>query len=244
GQAGGGDLPRALDAGRGRGRARPQADLVAEPPDRHPQRGRELGGRAGRRRPGPRHEPQARRHPGVQREDGRGVRRGQARGAAREDAAVALNEAAILDVDGTLVDASYHHALAWYRAFREHDVVLPVWRLHRHVGMGGDKYVAAVAGEEVEERLGDELRDRWEELFDELIGEVAPFEGAHDLIADLKERGRTVVLASSSIERHLDHYLDLVDARELLDGWTTKDEVEATKPEPDLVRAALEKAGT
>jgi HAD superfamily hydrolase (TIGR01549 family) len=153
-------------------------------------------------------------------------------------------KAAILDVDGTLIDASYHHALAWYRAFREHDLVLPVWRLHRHVGMGGDKYVAAVAGEEVEERLGDDLRDRWEELFDELIGEVAPLEGAHDLVADLKERGRTVVLASSSIERHLDHFLDLLDVRELLDGWTTKDDVEATKPEPDLVRAALEKAGT
>ena len=86
--------------------------------------------------------------------------------------------------------------------------------------------------------------DRWEELFDELIGEVAPLEGAHDLIADLKQRGRTVVLASSSIERHLDHFLDLLDARELLDGWTTKDDVEATKPEPDLVQAALEKAGT
>jgi len=122
--------------------------------------------------------------------------------------------------------------------------VLPVWRLHRHVGMGGDKYVAAVAGEEVEERLGDQLRDRWEERFDELIGEVAPLEGAHDLIADLKERGCTVVLASSSIERHLDHFLALLDARELLDGWTTKDDVEATKPEPDLVQAALEKAGT
>ena len=122
--------------------------------------------------------------------------------------------------------------------------MLPVWRLHRHVGMGGDKYVAAVAGEEVEERLGDDLRDRWEELFDELIGEVAPLEGAHDLVADLKERGRTVVLASSSIERHLDHFLDLLDVRELLDGWTTKDDVDATKPEPDLVRAALEKAGT
>jgi HAD superfamily hydrolase (TIGR01509 family) len=122
--------------------------------------------------------------------------------------------------------------------------VLPVWRLHRHVGMGGDKYVAAVAGEEVEERLGDELRDRWEKLFDELIDELAPLDGAHELVADLKERGRTVVLASSSIERHLDHFLDLVGARELVDGWTTKDDVEATKPEPDLVRAALEKAGT
>ena len=58
--------------------------------------------------------------------------------------------AAILDVDGTLVDSNYHHALAWYRAFREHDIVVPLWRLHRHVGMGGEKYVAAVAGDVVE----------------------------------------------------------------------------------------------
>jgi HAD superfamily hydrolase (TIGR01509 family) len=151
--------------------------------------------------------------------------------------------AAVLDVDGTLIDASYHHALAWYRAFREHDVVLPVWRLHRHVGMGGDKFVPAVAGEEVEERLGDELRDRWEQLFDELIDEVAPLEGAHELIADLKERGLAVVLASSSIERHLEHFLDLLDARDLVE-WTTKDDVESSKPEPDLVAVALEKAGT
>ena len=121
--------------------------------------------------------------------------------------------------------------------------MLSVWRLHRHVGVGGDKFVAAVAGEEVEERLGDELRDRWEELFDELIDEVAPLAGARELIVDLKERGLTVVLASSSIERHLDHFLDLLDARDLVDAWTTKDDVEASKPEPDLVRAALEKVG-
>jgi HAD superfamily hydrolase (TIGR01549 family) len=149
-----------------------------------------------------------------------------------------------LDVDGTLVDTNYQHALCWYRAFREHELVLPVWRLHRHVGMGGDKFVAAVAGEEAEERLGDELRDRWEDLFDELIDEVAALEGAHELLEDLKRRGRRVVLASSSIEKHLDHFLDLLDARTLADAWTTKDDVEASKPEPDLVRAALDKAGT
>jgi HAD superfamily hydrolase (TIGR01549 family) len=154
------------------------------------------------------------------------------------------SRAAILDVDGTLVDANYQHALCWYRAFREHDVVLPIWRLHRHVGMGGDKFVPAVAGEEFEERSGDAARDRWEELFDELIDEVAAFEGAHELMRDLKERGHPVVLASSAIEKHLDHYLDLMDARDVVDAWTTKDDVEETKPEPDLVKAALAKAGT
>jgi HAD superfamily hydrolase (TIGR01509 family) len=152
--------------------------------------------------------------------------------------------ATLLDVDGTLIDANYHHAIAWYRAFRRSGITLPLWRIHRHVGMGGDQLVPALAGEETDERLGDEIRDARDDEYERLIGEVAPLEGARDLIADLKERGRTVVLASSSIERHLDHFLDLVGARELLDGWTTKDDVEATKPEPDLVRAALEKAGT
>jgi len=52
--------------------------------------------------------------------------------------------AALVDIDGTLVDSNYHHALCWFRAFREHELIIPLWRLHRHVGMGGDKYVAAV----------------------------------------------------------------------------------------------------
>ena len=96
----------------------------------------------------------------------------------------------------------------------------------------------------MEERLGDELREEWERRFDELIGEVAALEGARDLIVELKERGLAVVLASSAIEKHLDHFLDLLDARDLADSWTTKDDVEESKPEPDLVNAALAKAGT
>jgi HAD superfamily hydrolase (TIGR01509 family) len=155
-----------------------------------------------------------------------------------------MPQAVVLDVDGTLVDTNYHHALSWYRAFRKHGVVLPVWRLHRHVGMGGDKYVAALAGDEIEERLGDSLRDEWERLFDDVIDEVSPLPGGRELIVDLKGRGRSVVLASSSIERHLDRFLDLLDARSLADSWTTKDDVEASKPDPDLVEAALQKAGT
>ena len=155
-----------------------------------------------------------------------------------------MARAAILDVDGTLVDTNYHHALAWYRAFREQGIVLPLWRLHRHVGMGGDKYVAAVAGEEAEARVGDRVRERWEELFNEVLDEVAPLSGARELIGDLKDRGHVVVLASSAVAPHLDRFIDLVDAREVVDGWTGKDDVERSKPDPDLVAAALEKAGT
>jgi len=152
--------------------------------------------------------------------------------------------AAVLDVDGTLIDTNYHHALAWFHAFRAEGIVLPMWRLHRHVGMGGDKFVSAVAGDEIEERLGDHLRDAWEKRFDELIDETEPLAGARDLIEELNRRGRPVVLASSAIERHVDAFLDKLDARELADGWTTKDDVEASKPDPDLVEAALAKART
>ena len=149
--------------------------------------------------------------------------------------------AAVLDLDGTLVDTNYHHALSWYRALRRFGITVPVWRLHRHVGMGGDKFVAAVAGTEVEDRHGEELRETWEQLFDEMIDEVAPLEGVRDLVVTLKERGHEVVLASSSVQKHFDHFLDVLGIRDDVDGWTTKDDVEASKPEPDLVQAALGK---
>jgi HAD superfamily hydrolase (TIGR01549 family) len=151
--------------------------------------------------------------------------------------------AAILDVDGTLVDTNYHHAVAWYRAFRRHGVILPLWRIHRHIGMGGDQLVEALAGREFEETEGDGLRVTEKELYAELIGEVEPLAGARELIGDLRERGHAVVLASSAKRDEVDHYLELLDAREIADGWTTSADVEATKPEPDLVVAAVEKAG-
>lgn len=155
-----------------------------------------------------------------------------------------MARAALLDVDGTLIDANYQHAVAWYRAFRRSGIVLPLWRIHRHVGMGGDQLVPALIGEDADEKRGDEIRDARDDEYEQLIDEVAPLEGARELIADLQERGFTAVLASSSPQDEIDHYLDLLDARELADCWTTKDDVDATKPEPDLVHAALEKAGT
>ena len=151
--------------------------------------------------------------------------------------------AAIIDIDGTLVDTNYQHALAWYRAFRLHGIVLPVWRIHRSIGMGGDQLVPALVGEEVDEKHGDEIRDAREPFYKELLGEVEPLHGAHELIVDLKERGLRVVLASSSPEDELEHYLELLDACDLADAWTTKEDVESTKPAPDLLWAALQKIG-
>src|SRR3954451_2880139 len=154
-----------------------------------------------------------------------------------------MTTAAILDIDGTLVDSNYHHALAWYRAFRKHGVTPPLWRIHRHIGMGGDQLVAAVAGDEVERRSGDAIREAEGEIYMKLIDEVQPLDGARELIEDLGGRVDRVVLASSAKEHEVDRYLDLLDARELADAWTTSADVEATKPEPDLVRAALDRAG-
>jgi HAD superfamily hydrolase (TIGR01509 family) len=151
--------------------------------------------------------------------------------------------AAILDVDGTLVDTNYHHAIAWYRAFRQHGELLPIWRIHRHIGMGGDNLVKALCGEEVEDEKGDDIRTAEKALYMALIEEVEPLEGARRLIEQLKERGHDVVLASSAKPDEVEHYLDLLDARELADGWTTSEDVEATKPAPDLVKAAVEMSG-
>ena len=150
---------------------------------------------------------------------------------------------AILDVDGTLVDTNYHHAIAWYRAFRQHGLVLPLWRIHRHIGMGGDQLVAALAGDGTEERDGDDIRAAETALYLALIDEVQPFRDSRELLVDLRARGASVVLASSAKAAEVDHYLDLLDARDLAEAWTTSADVERTKPAPDLVQSALDKLG-
>ncbi len=146
---------------------------------------------------------------------------------------------AILDIDGTLVDTNYQHALAWYRAFRQQGLVLPIWRIHRHIGMGGDQLISALTSDETERRDGDVIRTAEEILYRELIGEVETMHGARELISELKRRGHQIVFASSAKAGEVDHYLELLSAREVADGWTTSADVEATKPAPDLVRAAL-----
>jgi HAD superfamily hydrolase (TIGR01509 family) len=149
---------------------------------------------------------------------------------------------AILDVDGTLVDTNYHHALAWHRALHAHGHRVQMWRVHRHIGMGGDQILEALIGDAAAAAEGDAIRAAEAEAYGELIGEVEPMDGARELIEKLRAEGSTVILASSAKQEEVDHYLELLDARELVDGWTTSADVEATKPEPDLVNAALAKA--
>ncbi|WP_222192824.1 HAD family hydrolase [Modestobacter italicus] len=150
---------------------------------------------------------------------------------------------AVLDVDGTLVDSNYQHALAWYRALRSLDVIEPIWRLHRLIGMGGDQVIQAVGGDELEERIGAEARKRQGEHVDEMIDEISPLPGARDLLLAIKDRGHRLVLASSGQPRHVDVAVDLLDARDIADAITSSEDAEATKPAPDLLQVALRKLG-
>lgn len=152
-----------------------------------------------------------------------------------------MSNTLVLDVDGTLVDTNYHHTVAWLRAFRGLGITVPGWRVHRAIGMGGDKLVAAVAGDAVERSHGDALREAWERCFDEMISEIQPFEGAHRLVRAGVEAGFSVVLASSGKRKHVEHYLGLLDPGDI--AWTSSDDVEDSKPEPDLVQVALKLVG-
>jgi HAD superfamily hydrolase (TIGR01549 family) len=152
-----------------------------------------------------------------------------------------MPDTAIFDVDGTLVDTNYQHALAWFRAFRRFDMTLPLWQLHRAIGMGGDNFVAYVAGDQVEKEHGHDLRDAWTEEFDQLIGEVQPFAATRPLLEEIKKRGFKLVLASSGKAKHVDVFLELIGGKQLADAWTTSDDVRSSKPAPDLVAAALGK---
>lgn len=154
------------------------------------------------------------------------------------------HDTVILDVDGTLADSTYHHALAWSRAFARVDLHPPLWRIHRTIGMGGDKLVASVAGEDVEREHGDTLRQAWEEEYDALLPEVGLLPGARELVLALAGRGLTVTLATSGKERFTEHVLGQLDLPEgTLAARTSSDEVEESKPAPDLLVRSLEESG-
>jgi HAD superfamily hydrolase (TIGR01549 family) len=150
----------------------------------------------------------------------------------------------VLDVDGTLVDSNYQHAIAWHRAFRDHGYRVAIWEIHRHIGMGGDQLIEALIGEEGANADGEELDDAHSEAYSKLIGEVEAVEGASELIADLDDAGATVILASSAAQDELDHYIKLLDAADRIAGATSSADAERTKPHPELVEVALDKYGS
>src|ERR1700750_1926069 len=119
------------------------------------------------------------------------------------------------DVDRTLIDSNYQHALAWYRALRERDRIVAMWELHRHIGMGGDQLVKDVCGEEFDAEHGEAARKAEKPPFEELSGGLSPLNGAKDLIAALRERDCEIVLASSGSQKDTDRSMKLLEATDL-----------------------------
>lgn len=151
------------------------------------------------------------------------------------------HDAILFDIDGTLVDSTYHHALAWHRAFTRYDVDVPMWRVHRTIGMGGDKLVAEVAGEEVEREHGDDLRDAWSEEYAKVETEVDPFPGATALVRRLVEEGYAVALASSGEKGFSENAMNSLEVGDHVHTLVTSADVEDSKPDPDLIGVTLDK---
>jgi phosphoglycolate phosphatase-like HAD superfamily hydrolase len=149
----------------------------------------------------------------------------------------------VLDLDGTLVDTVYQHALAWVAAFDSVGVVVPVFRIHRAIGMGSDLLVAEVAGDDVEDTYGDAIRECHDRVFADSLASIHALPGAADLVADFRRRGLKLVLATSGVPDQIGQLLDLLDARYLAEGSPTTDDVENSKPAPDLVDVAVERVG-
>ncbi len=149
-------------------------------------------------------------------------------------------ETVLLDLDGTLVDSVFLHAVTWKAAFRDVGLTVPSHRLHRAIGMGGDRLVAHVAGESAEKAVGDEVRARHSQYLDDHFGEITPTDGAGELLETLRERGFTVVLASSADKALSERLIEVLDgAGRHLHESIAGEEAEASKPASDLLQVAL-----
>lgn len=143
----------------------------------------------------------------------------------------------LFDVDGTLVDTNYLHALAWSRALRDVGEWAPMNAIHRLVGMGGDQLISELLGRDcpaASEAHANRYRD--------LLEDVRPFPAARDLLWRVHATGVAVVLATSSPADQLASVLRRLDADEAIDATTTADEVDESKPAPDVFLAAIKSA--
>jgi HAD superfamily hydrolase (TIGR01549 family) len=131
--------------------------------------------------------------------------------------------------------------VAWHRAFNRYGTPPPLWRVHRTIGMGGDKLVAEVTDEDTEERLGDQLREAWQEEYRQLSAEVRPLPGATALVADLREAGVRVALASSGEAEFAEQAVELLGIGDHLEAVVTAADVDASKPDPDLLQVTLDR---
>lgn len=148
----------------------------------------------------------------------------------------------VLDVDGTLVDSNYHHTLAWGRAFAGSGYDVPLWRIHRSIGMGSDRLVPRLIGEEAADEVADAVIEAWEREFEKLLPEIRPLPHARELLARLAECPVTVVLASSGRPEHTRHFLELLDGEDAVDHIARGAGETDSKPAPDLIEKAVAEA--
>jgi HAD superfamily hydrolase (TIGR01509 family) len=144
----------------------------------------------------------------------------------------------LFDVDGTLVDTNYLHALAWSRAFRDAGEWAPMNAIHRLVGMGGDQLVPELLGHD-----SDEAVRRRPGRYRELIGDACAFPGGAQILQTASSLGIAVVLATSAPADELDTLLTLLDDGAGVDAKTTADDVESSKPAPDVFLTAMRTGG-
>ena len=143
----------------------------------------------------------------------------------------------IFDIDGTLADTNFLHAVAWRRAFVENGFDVPTAWVHRMVGAGSDVLMTELVGREVAE-----VKTAWRHHFGALKGEIRALPGAGDVLRAVARRGLTVALASSSEEEDLEPLLRAVDADDVISAVTSAGDVDDAKPSPEVFEAALAKA--
>jgi len=152
--------------------------------------------------------------------------------------------AVLFDIDGTLVDSNDAHAWAWVEAFAENNVRVEFVKVRRAIGMGGDKLMPEVSGVEEDSPLGQRVSKRRREIFKtKYLPKLKPFPGSRELVAEVKTRRLKAVAASSAKRDELKALLEIAGAEALFDDMTSSDDAEQSKPEPDIVHAALKKAG-
>jgi HAD superfamily hydrolase (TIGR01549 family) len=155
---------------------------------------------------------------------------------------LARREAMIFDVDGTLVDSNELHVESWDRAFRHFGKTFTAEQLRKQIGKGSDQYLPEFLTAEEIERFGKELDRYRSELFKkEYLPQVKPFPQVRELFERLRRDGKRIVLASSGKKSEVEHYTMLLRIEDLIDGKTTADDAENSKPAPDIFEAALEK---
>lgn len=146
--------------------------------------------------------------------------------------------AVLFDIDGTLIDSNYFHTISWWRALQDAGDDIAMARIHPLIGMGSDKLLDTLLGEE-REGLSDVHSDYYKP-YKELLH---PFPQASALLREVSKRGVSVVLATSSKEEDLDKLKSTIDADDAIDDIVHGDMVDASKPAPDIFAVALEHLG-